>query len=74
MHYILLHKISISADIYGLAHEILLCIAYVRKSSINTHADISSGATGLNIDQSELPPPISWNQTSDVHRGSTLIA
>ena len=28
MHYILLHKISISADTNGLAHEILLRIPY----------------------------------------------
>ena len=26
-----------------------------------------------NGEQSELPRPIPWNQTSDVHRGSSLI-
>ena len=25
------------------------------------------------VTQSELPPPIQWNQTSDIHQGSTLI-
>ena len=27
----------------------------------------------MSEDQSKLPRPIPWNQTSDVHRGSTLI-
>ena len=41
--------------------------AVLAESSMGAHAI-------LYILQSEFPRPILWNQTSDVHRGSTLIA
>ena len=49
-------------DIHTSQKEVLLLIAFS-----------SNEGSGESAQQLKLPQPILWNQTTDVHQGSTLI-